>query len=517
MFKKISSWFYSYDKYKLNYKRFDFLIIGIICILCIGFTERTFQNDTFYSIPIGRDILKYGVDMIDHYSIHNIAYTYPHWLFDVIVYLLYSLGGFKILYFFSIFMYIIIGLLLYFLSVNLFKNRFVSSLFSISTIICLSWFITIRAQIFSYILFILELFFIEKFLATSNKKYLIVFPILSIFIINMHCAVWIFFFILFLPYIFEYLFGIFNVKNLIIFKYFFNRKIDVVINHDVKYLICIMLLCIITGFITLNGFTPFTYLFKTIKGGSINWISEHQAPKLFHCPNLLFYVYLLFFVFVFIKQKIKLSDFFLCFGLLILAFFSFRHISLLLICSCFSLTRYISNYFGNNYGSLSNIFIKFLSVKFYYVFVIAIIFSSSVFYFCNIYKHKFVDVSQYPVSASNYIIKNLDYQNIRIFNDYDYGSYLLFRGIPVFIDSRADLYTPQFNGLNRDITKDYLEVVLNYEEVFDYYDITHVIVYKCDSKTSCNGLYYLLYSNEQYDVIYEDKYFAFFEREIINE
>ena len=127
MFKKISSWFYSYDKCKLNYKKFDFLIICIICILCIGFTERTFQNDTFYSIPIGRDILKYGVDMIDHYSIHNIAYTYPHWLFDVIVYLLYSLGGFKILYFFSIFMYIIIGLLLYFLSVNLFKNRFNSS------------------------------------------------------------------------------------------------------------------------------------------------------------------------------------------------------------------------------------------------------------------------------------------------------------------------------------------------------------------------------------------------------
>lgn len=35
---------------------------------------------------------------------------------------------------------------------------------------------------------------------------------------------------------------------------------------------------------------------------------------------------------------------------------------------------------------------------------------------------------------------------MKIYNEYNYGSYLLFRGIPVFVDSRADLYTPQFNG-----------------------------------------------------------------------
>ena len=49
------------------------VIVGIIIIilLCIAFTTKTFQNDTFYTIKIGEDILEYGIDMKDHFSWHN--------------------------------------------------------------------------------------------------------------------------------------------------------------------------------------------------------------------------------------------------------------------------------------------------------------------------------------------------------------------------------------------------------------------------------------------------------------
>ena len=44
--------------------------------------------------------------------------------------------------------------------------------------------------------------------------------------------------------------------------------------------------------------------------------------------------------------------------------------------------------------------------------------------------------------------------SMRLFNEYNYGSYLLYEGIPVFIDSRADLYAPEFNGTRKeDISK----------------------------------------------------------------
>ena len=60
--------------------------------------------------------------------------------------------------------------------------------------------------------------------------------------------------------------------------------------------------------------------------------------------------------------------------------------------------------------------------------------------------NEFVNSSSYPVKAADYILEELDINNMRLFNEYYYRSYLLYRGIPVFLASRADLYAPEFNG-----------------------------------------------------------------------
>ena len=39
--------------------------------------------------------------------------------------------------------------------------------------------------------------------------------------------------------------------------------------------------------------------------------------------------------------------------------------------------------------------------------------------------------------------ENINVDEMRIFNEYNFGSYLLLNDIPVFIDSRADLYTKE--------------------------------------------------------------------------
>ena len=96
---------------------------------------------------------------------------------------------------------------------------------------------------------------------------------------------------------------------------------------------------------------------------------------------------------------------------------------------------------------------------------------------------------------------------MRIFNHYNYGSYLLLRDIPVFIDSRADLYTKQFSGFDYDIFDDYSFIHNNYQEKFEFYGITHVLLYK---KT--NALYTLLSVDNNYKLIYEDEYFVFYEK-----
>ena len=81
----------------------------------------------------------------------------------------------------------------------------------------------------------------------------------------------------------------------------------------------------------------------------------------------------------------------------------------------------------------------------------------------------------------------------------------MFNDIPVFIDSRCDLYTKQFNkDLEYDIFDDFMAIDSNYQEKFKYYEITHVLLYKTNSLTN------ILNEDRNYKVIYEDDYFILF-------
>ena len=100
---------------------------------------------------------------------------------------------------------------------------------------------------------------------------------------------------------------------------------------------------------------------------------------------------------------------------------------------------------------------------------------------------------------------------IRFYNEYNYGSYLIYRGIPVFIDSRADLYAPEFSGKEDDIFMDFIDVSsigVFYEDIFEKYDITHLIMYK-------NAKINMIIEETKdpnYKELYSDKYFVVYER-----
>ena len=88
---------------------------------------------------------------------------------------------------------------------------------------------------------------------------------------------------------------------------------------------------------------------------------------------------------------------------------------------------------------------------------------------------------------------------------------MLYRGIPVFIDSRADLYAPEFSGLEDDIFMDFIDVSsigTFYEEVLEKYNITHVILYS-NSKMS---MIIDETKDANYNKIYSDDYFVIYER-----
>ena len=123
----------------------------------------------------------------------------------------------------------------------------------------------------------------------------------------------------------------------------------------------------------------------------------------------------------------------------------------------------------------------------------------------------FVDETAYPVKACDFILENIDLGEARFYNEYNYGSYMLFRGIPVFIDSRADLYAPEFNGKNEDIFSDFINtsgIGTFYEDTFDKYNITHIITYK----NSKMNMIITKTNDPKCKLLYVDDYFAVYER-----
>ena len=563
---------------KIDKIKFNILAIFAIIIFSIALTPVTFQNDTYYTIAIGEDIVETGtIDMKDHFSWHeDLPYTYPHWLYDVGTYLVYQLGenveigGFTAVYILTALLSVILGLVIYMACVKISKHNIASFLITMGIMYLLKNFIAARAQLVTFILFALTILFIEGFLSSKKKRYAIGLIVISILIANLHVAVWPFYFVLYLPYIVQYIIALISRSKLC---YKINKKIKElklkklekaklnkkdIKNLDekienvkqklieikesqekseknaerrrnnpykitiekqdaVKWLILIMIICAFTGLLTPLGDTPYTYLFKTMEGNTMDNISEHQPLTLINNVGMMVCIVLVLALLTFTDTKIKLGDLFMLGGLLYLSFMSRRQVSLFDIIGGIVFARIVASFFEKYDAGGEEKLLKSINTIYGKLITILIVILISF----NILKpkldDKFVDENTYPVQASDYILENVDLSSMRIYNEYNYGSYLLFRGIPVFIDSRADLYTPQFNGVKqedgdydgRDIFSDYINtsnIGVYYEDEFKKYNITHVLIRK-NSKLNM-----FVSRDDNYVELYSDDNFVFYQR-----
>ena len=481
-------------------KKKVYLVLTIIAIVIISIlmASRAFQNDTFYTIKIGEGIFKYGVDMIDHFSFHNLSYTYPHWLYDVMIYKVYDLFDFKGLYIYNIICYIILGLLFFYVNLNINKKISVVAVISILFTVMIRTYVVVRAQSVTYILFLLEILFIRKLLDNGKYSYLIGLLFISLLICNIHVAVWPMYFILFLPYI-----GEFICSKIPIIKKFLGEKLLIKKEKNIKKLFVGMGISLFTGLFTPLRGTSYSYFVKTALGNSQKYILEHQFG--FNDKTviigLIIGLFLLLFL-LFKTKKIRITDVFMILGLTLMAIMSQRHFALYILLGMISFTSMFVRYLDRD--SIFNL--VFDSKIFFIIVIIEIVFIACVRFMVDLNK-EYVDSSLYPVEGVKYLKDNFDCQNIKIFNDYNFGSYLMLNDIKVFIDSRADLYTREFSGLDYDIFDDYMDISDNYDmDKLDNYNIDLIFIYR--------GTYLdnNLRLDNGYNLIYEDDYFVIYDK-----
>lgn len=488
---------------KKKERLFKNLFMGWIAILAIGFVGKAFQNDTFYTIKIGELISKHGIDMMDHFSFHaGLKYTYPHWLYDLFIYQIYHFFGLTGIYISSIVLFIILLWILFKVNKKLSHSLGVAAFATFIGALALSGFVTARAQLVSFILFALEIYLIEMFLQEKRKKYALGLLGISLLLCNIHVAVWPFYFIVYLPYLAEGFILWLGEKWQFLGK-ILKKKFDSERNTWVKYLVVIMLLSLVTGLITPIGDTPYTYLIKTMLGNSQNYIQEHQMMSWIDSPFTIIIVFETLFLAVF--TKVKLRDVFMVLGLTLMAIFSIRHVSLLALIGTVCFARVFSSFVKKASIFNDDRIINFFTKKYVIIGAFLIAFTFTGIFFSKQLKKDYLDEEFYPIEAVKYIKENVNIEEMRLFNEYNFGSYLLFNDIPVFIDSRADLYTKQFSGFDYDIFDDYEFIVGSYQEKFDFYGITYVLIYN-------NAFCEILKDDKNYKVLYTDDYFTFFEK-----
>lgn len=209
---------------KSNKIKFDIIIIIAIILFTIATVPKTLQEDTFYMIKVGEYITQNGMSVIDQRIepfgwVDGLIYTYPHWLLDVIFYGLYNTFDYAGIYVFTLAVGIITYLLMYYTNIKVAKNRGISAVLTLMAVYFLSGFIAARAQIITFFCLVLEVLFIERFLETGKKRYLIGLVLDPILLANCHAALFPIYFVVFLPYLAEYILALLRKNER------YNRKI----------------------------------------------------------------------------------------------------------------------------------------------------------------------------------------------------------------------------------------------------------------------------------------------------
>lgn len=547
------------DTKETKITKIAFNILAIFCIIIFAFalTPKIFQNDTYYTIKIGQDIRANGIDYVDHYSWHeNLDYTYPHWLYDFLTGLIFDFaGGYTGVYVATVILAMIMGILLYVTNKKLSKNEILSFLITMAQLFMLKSYICARAQLVTFSLFILTVLLIECFLEKPKWWHGALLVGISLLIANLHVATWPFYFVLYLPFIGEYIISVIfegkifhwvslKVANIrlkhankrlkkapegskAVEKY---KAIIVSCNNDitvenehfdkfkVKYaerlknpykvklekikhvpkLLIIMGIALLMGFCTPLRGAPFTYTLLTAKGTTMQGISEHLPLTLSQNFDMIMCLLTVLSLLIFTKVKIKLRDLLFVVGLGALAFMTRRQVSMFVIFAGFVITKMFASLMETYFKDLKVKLMNFITTVLGTIIVVIVVLAISFLNYQPTIDDKYVS-DTYPIEACEWIKENIpDYKDtskVRIFNDYNYGSYILLNDIPVFIDSRADLYTPEFNGeynektkkySGNDVFQDYLNVSsigTYYKDTFNSYNITHVLV-KSNSKLS---------------------------------
>ncbi|MGN0517974.1 MAG: hypothetical protein ACI4II_04540 [Acutalibacteraceae bacterium] len=410
------------------------IFTSCITVIFLSFQSGISGNDYWWHVKVGEWICNNHeipkVDIFSWYaSANGMPFTAHEWLSDIIFYVITHLFGSLGMFIFSLLIALGIFSAIYWHNRNRILDN--SIIFGIIYMIILSALLGIyvygRPQIFSFVLLGAEVYILYRFINQENTRSIYLIPIIAILWANLHGGSSNLSYIL---CIIVLICGLFNFD-------YYKLQATRLSKKQIKTLSIITVLTI--GGLCINpyGVHMLAYPFQNVQD-TFMWsiIIEWASPDAKEMSQVICFFLPAFCVIanmILSNRKIRLTDAIITLFFLFLFFRSTRFITFFIIAtSVFAFDYPLEN---NKCSALTKTSKLFL-IALYILLGFLIIFGFG--NYATLYKEDTL-ISKAVDDSFIDIIKEDNPSHI--FNDYNYGETLIYNDLPVFFDSRADVYS----------------------------------------------------------------------------
>ena len=464
----------------LKWKPPKLLIFTILLIFILFVSINCFRidNDFWFLINLGKNILNNGFTRIEPFTIHNdFSFIIQQWLSDVIFYIIYSkFGVYGMMIFLSILICIIVTLIYKLCMLASENNVKISTTITIIITFLLNmYFITTRPQVFDILLLLCELYLLELYVIKNNNLSLFLLPIVSLLMINLHSSLWLMLFVFLLPY--------------------FAEKILLKSKYKLKPLIISTIIMLLVGLINPYGLDSIKYLFSSYGITEINEaVAEMQPLTVTLAIGYYIITFLVFISYYINKGDNKLRYLFLFLGTCYLGLSHYKGILFFLVGIVLSLSNNL-----NHLVKEEGIQEKYYKLKTSNLVIIIFMMCCVLLFGINLYSLNINEYSKVELyDIANYLDDNAD-KNIKLYTGYNVGGYLEYRGYKCYIDARAEVFL-KANNKKEDIFMEYYNLQknqLNINSFLNKYNFDYLVVRSSDI------LYNYLENSDDYIMVYE--------------
>jgi hypothetical protein len=470
------------------------ILVLLLFLPCLVVT-LTMDNDIWFLLNSGRYVLAHGIPTIEPFTLHeSFQFLMQQWLSAVLFWGIFeAMGPAGVIA--LVFLVFCATVAVVYLHARLLSggNHIASFLAAIITSAALKPAMVSRPMIFTMLILVCELYFLERFIRSEKPAWLLPLPVLSALLINLHAAMWPIQFIILLPYMIDsFRFKLWCVEGQGFPKRYFFPAVG---------------LMALAGFLNPYGRSAMTYVFRSYGFSEIGMVLEMQPADINQLSGMLIFGLFLLILAVYLlkkERKTRLRYVLLPLGTAVLALSSVRSFALFAACGVVPLAYVLQDV------TLPEGKIKTQRGVLRLRAVLVALVALTLCLLVSQRVHTAIEKGQEPLVASaiDYLLQHESTEDMVLYAGYNEGGFAEFKGLKPYIDPRAEVFVEK-NNRQKDVMKEYRDLqygLLYYRDMLDEYGFTHLLVSRDDLLST------YLPHDEDYRLVYEDDTYFIYRR-----